>query len=61
MTAEDVTLAPESSETRLRWTFAFETHPAPVPPLLLARPLLDRVTGNWTSGVDRAVRKGVRA
>lgn len=50
--AEDITLRAESgATTRLVWTFALEPHPALAPLLAPVRPLLRRVTAEWTRSI----------
>lgn len=46
--AEDITLRAHSDATRLVWTFALEPHPALVPLLVSARPMVRRATAEWT-------------
>ncbi|UJC80213.1 SRPBCC family protein [Rhodococcus erythropolis] len=56
--AEDLVLEPTSAGSRLTWTFAVQAQPWFAPILLLARPILDRVTRRWADGAVRHSLQG---
>lgn len=53
--AEDLTLTQTATGTRLTWVFAVDAAFWMAPLLVLARPVIDRVTGGWADGIKEAL------